>query len=196
MTHVAGMESELPMASSLDRLRMLLLPPEVAPAPQPWEDVERRLGVALPNDYKEFMETYGGGTIEEFLIFLSYSQSFEAAMGWKGRDLEEIRMSPEDVFPGGAVEEGKVNLLPWAYTIDGDVCYWLMDPREDPDQWRVVSRERDMEWNFFGGGMMEFLVEITSGRRREPWFPDDFLCGSSCFKTTAQYLADRHGGLH
>ncbi|ASU79686.1 hypothetical protein CDG81_16995 [Actinopolyspora erythraea] len=62
------MGSELSMASSLDRLRMLLPPPEVAPAPQLWEDVERRLGVALPNDYKDFTEVYGDGTLEDYLL--------------------------------------------------------------------------------------------------------------------------------
>lgn len=178
------------ISPSVDRLKQLLPPPEVAPAPQPWQDVERRLGVALPNDYKEFMEVYGDGTIKDLLLLVSYGESLDASMELRQEDLDAMRLSPEDVFPGGVIEEGKVNLLPWAYTIDCAFCYFWMEPRENPDQWWVVSREREMEWSVFEGSMVEFLVEVVSGRRREPWMPRNFPGDSPWFKTTARYLAD------
>ncbi|SFT75568.1 SMI1 / KNR4 family (SUKH-1) [Actinopolyspora lacussalsi subsp. righensis] len=191
MTHVAGMESELPMASSLDRLRMLLPPPEVAPAPQPWQDVERRLGVALPNDYKEFMEVYGDGTLEDYLLLEQLITSEEEFSEWWEEQLDDLRSAAERVPERYTLEPGRVDLLPWGFTIDVDVCYWWMDPREDPDRWWIVSRDRDVSrWSVFEGSMVEFLVEVVSGRRREPWMPCDFPGDSPWFKTTARYLAD------
>ena len=36
-----------------------------------WEDVENRLNVTFPNDYKEFINSFGDGMFKDFLWILS-----------------------------------------------------------------------------------------------------------------------------
>ncbi|WP_170837524.1 SMI1/KNR4 family protein [Actinopolyspora xinjiangensis] len=182
------------MSSVLDRLKSVLPPPEVSLDPVDWAAVEQALGLRLPSYYKEFMDTYGGGTIEDFLIIYRFADNIEGTLEIWRSEMRRVRYFWDEVPEWATLEEGRENILPWANTIDDDVCYLLMEPREDPEQWCVVSRDEDMEWSVFEGSMVEFLVEVVSGRRREPWMPRDFPGDSPWFKTTAQYLADTDPG--
>jgi hypothetical protein len=62
----------------LDRLRQLLPPPADPVEPgrlDGWAQVERRLGTALPGDFKAFTERYGSGTVDDFLyLFNPFAQ--------------------------------------------------------------------------------------------------------------------------
>ncbi|MBD5135547.1 MAG: SMI1/KNR4 family protein [Lachnospiraceae bacterium] len=33
-----------------------------------WEEVEKRIGIIFPEDYKEFIDSYGEGSINEFFM--------------------------------------------------------------------------------------------------------------------------------
>ena len=49
------------MSIPLDELKSLAAPPASVSAP-PWERVSGEVGFAFPADYREFVDTYGGGT--------------------------------------------------------------------------------------------------------------------------------------
>ncbi|SDJ72466.1 hypothetical protein SAMN04487820_101491 [Actinopolyspora mzabensis] len=178
------------MPSSIDRLKQLLSPPDDAPGVVDWGLIEERLEVGLPNDYKEFVRFYGNGTIEGFMMTFLMAPNVDNGIEWWEEQLWVLRQLSEDVPESYVIASSGANLLPWAYTIDNDLCYLWMEPLEDPDRWWVVSRTRDMDWSVFEGSMIEFLVEIISGSRREVWMPRDFPGEYPWFKTTAQYLAD------
>jgi hypothetical protein len=51
-----------------------IVPPPAAPAwnvVRSWGDVERQLGVALPDDYKELVGSYGAGAFDAFIWLLN-----------------------------------------------------------------------------------------------------------------------------
>ncbi|WP_181188176.1 SMI1/KNR4 family protein [Actinopolyspora mortivallis] len=182
------------MSSCVGRLKRLLPPPEEAAGAVDWNVVEESLGVRLPSDYKEFMDTYGGGTIEDFLIIYRFADNIEGTLEIWRNEMWRVRYFWDEVPEWVILEEKWENILPWANTVDDDVCYLLMEPREDPEQWCVVSRDEDMDWSVFEGSMVEFLEEVVAGRRRESWMPYNFPGEEPWFKTTAQYLADTDPG--
>lgn len=55
------------MASAVSDLKALI-PPTRPPQPElDWTDIERRLRLRLPLDYKRLVETYGQGSFDGFL---------------------------------------------------------------------------------------------------------------------------------
>ncbi|WP_181188175.1 SMI1/KNR4 family protein [Actinopolyspora mortivallis] len=180
------------MLSCVGRLKRLLPPPEEAAGAVDWNVVEESLGVRLPSDYKEFTEVYGGGTILDYFILCLMVPNVGGSIEWWEEEMWNLRHFPDEIPRGYVIDQGSVNLLPWALTIDGDFCYLWMEPRQEPDRWWVVTRTRDMDWSVFEGSMVEFLEEVVAGRRRELWMPRDFPGEEPWFKTTAQYLAERH----
>jgi len=151
-----------------------------------WEAVEATVQTALPNDYKEFIQRYGTGKIDDFLWVLSpatnnshlkLAQRKDAIL----RALREHRESlaglgrklPFAIFP----EPG--GLLPWGFTDNGDVCYWRTG--SDPNTWRVVVNDgRGSMWEEFAGTMTEFLTALLSRRHvseilTNDEFPSDLI---------------------
>lgn len=47
-----------------------LIPPATPRRSRDWATVERQLGTPLPDDYKELIETYGGGVFDETIWLL------------------------------------------------------------------------------------------------------------------------------
>ena len=39
------------------------------------------------------------------------------------------------------VERGSEELVRWAITDNGDVCYWVISASDDPDEWLVTVNE-------------------------------------------------------
>ncbi|GIJ44110.1 hypothetical protein Val02_09960 [Virgisporangium aliadipatigenens] len=158
-----------------DELTATVRPPEGAAAAfARWDELRARLGVAVPEDYRWLVETYGAGVYDDFLHVLQPRSRFPAirlvssAAAYRERlraQVESGRVLPHD--PG--------DLLPVATTDDGDVISWLMLPRDTPSRWTLVAGNpgRD-EWSSFDGGVVEFLVAVFTRRVRMPFFPEDF----------------------
>jgi hypothetical protein len=165
---------------SIERLPQLL-PPPTNPTGSgnhgDWEAVEAGL-TPLPRDYKEFVDTYGLGRIDGFvLIYSPFAQSPSANLLARGRQdlaaLTELRNKygksevPYALFP----EQG--GLLPFGTDDNGDGLYWLTEG--DPDEWAVVVNEgRAPEYERFDMPMTGFLALILSKTIKCGIFPADF----------------------
>ena len=130
----------------LDRLRQLLPPPAdpVEPGrPDGWTAVERRLGTALPGDFKAFTERYGSGTVDAFLyLFNPFAASQDGNLvAEKDRVLAGYAQTrarfPDRLALPPFPEPGGV--LPLGRTDNGDELYWVTDG--DPDRWPVALVE-------------------------------------------------------
>ena len=138
-----------------------------------WGEFESSLGFSLPGDYKWLIDTYGPGKFDNFLHVLQpYSESEYVQLGhWlvRGREiLHQLSRREEHPYP---VDE----LLPVAITDNGDTIYWVSRPLDVPDSWTITANEaRGVRWPDFGGGIVNFLVEVLSGRLRFEIFPADF----------------------
>ena len=162
------------MTSALDQL-ISLIPPGRPASPHPdWSIVERNLGAGLPEDYKHLVNVYGPGTFDGFLWVLQPMPGNKQLDLVAKRDtmLNTLRTLADD---GEVMPHPPDRLLPWAATNDGDICFWLRDPPDEPDKWSVVANEsRGPIWEEFAGSATEFLLALMSGSLHTPVFPDDF----------------------
>ncbi|MFE9611891.1 hypothetical protein [Streptomyces sp. NPDC006012] len=104
------------------------------PAQRPdvaWAEVESRLGIALPSDYKRMVETFGAGAFDGYL---------------------DLNQQPwTDLSNDG--------LLIWAGTEHEDLYCWRTDG-DDPDRWPVVVRSFDGEDVPFDCQAAQFVCRI------------------------------------
>ncbi|MER7845747.1 SMI1/KNR4 family protein [Kitasatospora sp. NPDC096077] len=166
------------MSSTLGRLGELMGDPGRERVEVPWERSVERLGVRLPQDYRELVERYGylefggdirvstpvlepGGPEEETFNGLYYFNKDVGEMldGWYEWNPELGR--PYEPFP----KEGC--LLAWANNTMCDYFCWDTSVG-DPEQWPVVVWRFDTsELIPFDGGMADFLTALLAGE-----FPD------------------------
>lgn len=163
---------------SLDRLQSVLKPP-VNPSNtgNGWSELEDALGVSLPQDYKDFINIYGTGGIDQFIWILTpfdldENVNFLArAEVMREAYLESKQQFPEYykhcIFP----EAG--GILPWGYTDNGDELYWKTN--EDARMWSIIVYEsRSWEYHEYPMSMTEFLFGIVSRNLVCDAFPEDF----------------------
>ena len=175
--------------ADLDRIQQLIPPPRspVEPgAPASWAAAEAALKTGLPADYKEFIDTYGTGSIDDFVTVMNPHSSIPH---FRLVDYGETMLrATRDLRNGGIVEipfaiyPEPGGILPWGVTANGDWCYWCTDPQGGPDTWEVVvGVDRGPQWFRHGGPLTVFLTEILDGTTRVPFFPDDFPSTSPAF---------------
>ncbi|WP_275001467.1 hypothetical protein [Promicromonospora iranensis] len=146
---------------------------EMAPLTPPagsfdWEQVERQLGTAVPQDYRELLDAGGGG------LWLDYLRLFVPApgSGLKHVDLERSGLEWEqlqDLFEDEVVEppddlEPGVRLLPWASTGSGVTLYWEVAPEAAAGSYpiRVSDRNGDL-WERYDQSTTDLLLTAVQG---------------------------------
>ncbi|MFE5676747.1 SMI1/KNR4 family protein [Streptomyces erythrochromogenes] len=131
-----------------------------------WEGIADAVQLELPSDYREFVELYGGGEIDEYL-----SVSTPPVPGSPYGDLldrVDPALSDRDRQELGALLGGQTLplLLPFAYSASSDVAFWLR--KGAADSWRVAIFRRQTpwgvnRWTIFNGGMAEFCLAVLTG---------------------------------
>lgn len=167
----------------MSELRLLLHPstkPVILPTENQIADAEKELGLRLPDDYKQFIAQYGGGSLARFIRLCSPGSNIETAnlvdmarSDWDGyafhkKNFPDIFSYPRYPDAGG--------LLPWADTINGDVIYWLTEG--DCNSWPVVIFERGGTEHYnYGCGMATFFGRLIKGEIQGDPFPDNVPFG-------------------
>ncbi len=134
-----------------------------------WEQIERTTGLAFPADYRELVELYGGGEIDEYLsvstppvprlaVRRSPGQGRARSLGPGPRGVG--RLLPEGALPP---------LLPFADSASSDVAFWLREGA--PDGWRAAVFRRQTphgtsRWTVFDGGVAALCVAALTGEVR------------------------------
>jgi hypothetical protein len=125
-----------------------------------WAHVQEFMGVALPGDYRSFIDTYGPGTFGEIKItapgapggFDLYHLLRRAID--TGRSPDTVRTVPICPEPGG--------IIAWGETEDGWTFSWSpADP--DPDRWSVVMYNRALLWHLADRSFSQFLCRYAEG---------------------------------
>ncbi|MEU9335695.1 SMI1/KNR4 family protein [Streptomyces sp. NPDC048290] len=146
-------------------LNALLAPPTAGGDSVDWADIERTTGLRFPTDYRAFVESYGGGEIDDHLAISTppvagspYGDLLDGSNpALRDQDREELRL----LLPG----EPLPSLVPFA-AAGSDIALWVCEGV--PDDWRVVVYRRqtpwgESSWTLFDGGMVSFVVALLTG---------------------------------
>lgn len=136
--------------NDLPGLREVIGDPPGAAAAVDWAAVHDRLGFALPADYRQFIDAYGPGMLDDLRItapgapgemdlFALLDRAYAQV-----RDLEGIAGEGPPFYPepGGTVS--------WGEFPDGWFCGWA-PVTEDPDEWEVVAVNPVREYTMGNG---------------------------------------------
>lgn len=143
-----------------------------------WKRFELEIGIVLPDDYKELINTYGTGGIGNFIWFLTPFVNDDNVNYLKKMSvmIEAYKTSKDsfqeyykyDVFPA---ENG---LLPWGYTDNGDELYWKTDA--EVDNWEIVVYESaSPDCYNYKMSVSEFLYKIIIRELRVDFFSDELF---------------------
>lgn len=129
------------------------------------------MGFPLPVDYRALVETYGEGSFDDFL-WLLHPTSPNPNLNL----ISQLR-TVRDALTGdpSGVGPRPEDLVPWAETDNGDVCYWRFDANRRLANSVVVNEGRGDAWAEFNNlSATAWLLAILTGKIRVPVFPDDF----------------------
>ncbi|MEV5648211.1 SMI1/KNR4 family protein [Nocardia sp. NPDC052254] len=125
--------------------------------------------MALPQDFRDFIDLYGDGAINQELHLIYPARSGPAP------SFSPLLDNAEELNEYGVLEAcaglpysgypRRGGLLQWGGTHNGDMIYWLTEA-DDPNEWQVVVIFRHLgspSWRLFEGGMADFLIGVVSG---------------------------------
>ncbi|MFD7972864.1 SMI1/KNR4 family protein [Streptomyces clavifer] len=148
------------------RLCLLLPPPVSGGDAVNWEAVQHETLLEFPADYRDFVESYGGGEIDEYLSVSTppvpgspYGDLLDRLdPALSDRDRQELGVH----LPQGDLPQ----LLPFADSASSDVAFWLCEGA--PDDWQVAVFRRQTlhgvnRWTVFNGGMASFCAAVLTG---------------------------------
>lgn len=123
----------------LDDVRPLIAtPPPLSPeSADAWEDLEQRIGIVFPSDFKQFIDAYGPGMLDVNIRFhhptLGTLRTLDHMIEeWDQTDDYFLDDCP---YPFAIASGG---LLAWGSTVGGiGLAFHMASP--DPDQWTVVE---------------------------------------------------------
>lgn len=149
-----------------------------------WAEVEKKMGITFPEDYKLFIDSYGEGAINEFLWILSpFSENENLNSIEKFKLMRDAYISMQIEFPEHFPFDfynGKSGLFPWGITDNGDELFWNFKC----DTLEIVVYESRYAGNMsYTMGMEEFLCKLLKKEIECPIFPDDFILESNYYKT-------------
>jgi hypothetical protein len=157
----------------------LLERPNASGEPAPWDRAAAEVGFDFPKDYREFVDAYGAGAVNDELFIAAptlrsqrgsrsgFPGLVDLTTVGLGRSIAEMRENAvatgdEETYPL-PIHPEPGGLLIWGYNSNTDVCFWDTCDT-DPDRWSVVvfllSARR---WERFDGGMTEFLLAVLRG---------------------------------
>lgn len=165
------------MTPDLTRLTELLAPSEGSVRVPDWAAGENALRTALPADYRELIETYGGGFIDGYLLllepkcpndvygFLKISAEREEA----NDSLWQFEDKPDEMPTPGSCP------VCWATTDNGEYLYWLAQADDDPESLVImINSESGEDWERYDMTVPRFLVAVLAGEIRSEILWDKF----------------------
>jgi hypothetical protein len=152
--------------SDIARLIQLIEPPTRSKSFD-WKKAEQELGVILPDDYKEVVETYSSGQFEDFLYFLEPDNEHYDIVKHDQERAEAYESLWKYEQKPVEIEDGKHRLIPWATTDNGEYLFWLVRFGEEmnPHHWSImINAAKEDDWEYYSMGCVAFFVQALEGK--------------------------------
>ncbi|MFI6730261.1 SMI1/KNR4 family protein [Streptomyces sp. R-74717] len=154
--------------AALEQLRARLGEPETWGWARPTlrEASEAYLALALPSDYKAFLDLYGPGAIDDYLCL--------------DRPMDGTAEEAQRLWPPGGPKDADPELFPWPFhPEEGGLIWWGSDEQRDsccflalepdPDDWRVVVQGDCGGWGETAGTFTDFILRCFEWIERPPF---------------------------
>lgn len=154
----------------VEQLTSVLQPPDSGGDRIHWERIYLESSAVFPADYRNFVEVYGGGFIDDYLDI--FTPPVEGSV--YGQILAEMTLVPGVRHPDGySFYPDPGGILRWGADSSGDDAFWRC-VSDDPNEWTILVRKRhhgpnEDPWKSFHGGMVEFLLSIIRGDYPSPF---------------------------
>jgi len=169
----------------MDRLLDFIAPPsnpKETGTPKSWEKIEARLGLQLPSDYKAFIDHYGTGSFDDFIIVYNpfagneYLNLFYALDTLHQAD-QQTQLMGDPVWTAVhpfALYPATAGLLPWGCTTNlGDTFFWQI--KGAPETWETIFYSlRGGEYEVWKYPLTELLYRLFTRQIESVLLPDDF----------------------
>lgn len=165
------------MTTALQILNKIAPPPKVPNEAQgDWEQIEKTLGLTLPNDYKTLISEYGTGRFSDFLYtFNPFSQNEWLNLISSSQEILESERTLRNDFPeeySFSLFPEHNGLFPWGATDNGNYLYWYT--KGEPHDWAVVVWEsRGPLHELYEMSVTEFLGKWLSRKLECQVFPEN-----------------------
>lgn len=164
--------------SYIDSLKEILPAPdiEVGRFNEKWKQIEEKFAIELPVDFKQFIEIYGTGKIDDFVWILNplsanENLNFDTAKYFIDAYETSKSQFPDDYLRPKYPEDG--SFFPWAATENGDSFVWIVSGK--PDEWTVAVFGRDQENEELRAmGCVEFVYRLLKKELSSKILPIDF----------------------
>jgi hypothetical protein len=143
---------EVAMHEAVKRLIQLMPPPAEGGDTVDWDQVHANFGWRFPDDFRDFIATYGMGAISDSLGIMSPP--------FVGHPCDDHLVYERPYPPSD-------NLLRWGANEGADNFYWRCTDG-DPNRWTVAVLTRSQTWYDYDLGMVDFLVHLVSGHITPP----------------------------
>lgn len=151
-----------------------------------WDSIEKKMNFKFPEDYKEFIDTYGAGSINEFIfIFSPFCENKNLNLLNCFKEMEESYNAMKEAFPDDFELEffnGENGLFPWGVTNNGDELYWNLTEKG----FKLLIYDDDYEGLEYSMSMTVFLYKVLNETLVCHAFPNnevEFLKENNYYKT-------------
>jgi hypothetical protein len=155
---------------ALRELQALVAPPTGGGDVVDWEQLYESSGVRLPDDFKQFVASYGGGEFNSYMaIIIPPAEGYPYGGEWHGVP-EELDLNVRAEVPTWL---RGLKVLSYGGNVHGDQIYWLCNS-EDPNAWETLVFKRQHQaleepWKRFSMGMVQFWVSLLRGDFESPF---------------------------
>lgn len=167
-----------------NKLKEILIQEKPKETSGDWSKVEESLQTVLPEDFKEFISTYGTGEIANHLIIFNpfaKSDTYNLIEQMKVLTMTYNyfkRKRPQD-FPYAAFPEQE-GLLPFGLTVNGDQLFWLTNR---DSEWTIVVREQETGmFSHYKESMTDFLYKLLNKEIPNNLLPKELSTNKLSFK--------------
>ena len=166
------------------RLSPPILPKEIDDLS--WDAVEGELGVELPAGYKEFVATYGTGSIGKFLWIFNPASKNRSLNGEAIRYFQSSYTELKQDFPADYTRPtfpALNSFLPWAVTDNGDTLVGILCDKP-PNSWKVgVMASDQVAEEIYESDFVEFIVQLLDQEIDSKILPRQFLDMKKTFQS-------------